>query len=411
MRSIFSLAIVCIFSIQASLAQHQCGTEAYTRNHFKPVKEQPAMVLRGQDRDTVPNEIITIPVIVHLLFNTNEQNITDEQIRSQIDVLNKDFRRMNADAVNTPDAFKPIAADTRIMFCLAKVTPDGKPTKGIIRKYTTKEFFLGDDGMKFSAAGGDDAWDSKKYLNIWVCSLFGRSLGYATIPGGDASLDGVVINYDVFGNTGFVRPPFNKGRTATHEVAHWLGLKHIWGDENCGSDDVDDTPRQKSYNYGCPVFPHATSCSENASGDMFMNFMDFTDDACMNSFTYGQKMKMRSLFALGGTKNSFLYSFACDSSLASGGPLPDDTLPVFKPKPGISIYPNPAIAEVNITPVNDYVLTGKICSIYNVQGKLLIRQSFVSNKEKINVSALPSGMFILKIGEGDDRQVVKLIKL
>lgn len=411
MRSVFSLAMLCIFSFQASMAQHQCGTETYTRNYFKPAKEQPAVFLRGQERDTVPNEIITIPVIVHLLFNTNEQNITDDQIRSQIDVLNKDFRRMNADAVNTPDAFKPVTADARIMFCLAKVTPGGKPTKGIIRKYTTKEFFLGDDGMKFSAAGGDDAWDSKKYLNIWVCALFGRSLGYATIPGGDASLDGVVINYDVFGNTGFVRPPFNKGRTATHEVAHWLGLKHIWGDENCGSDDVDDTPRQKSYNYGCPVFPHVTSCSENASGDMFMNFMDFTDDACMNSFTNGQKMKMRSLFALGGTKNSFLYSFACDSSLASGGPLPDDTLPVFKPKAGISIYPNPAISEVTINPVNDYVLTGKVCSIYNVQGKLLIRQSFVSNREKINVSALPSGIYILKIGEGDDKQVVKLIKL
>ena len=411
MRSVFSLAMLCIFSFQASMAQHQCGTETYTRNYYKPAKEQPAVFLRGQERDTVPNEIITIPVIVHLLFNTNEQNITDDQIRSQIDVLNKDFRRMNADAVNTPDAFKPVTADARIMFCLAKVTPGGKPTKGIIRKYTTKEFFLGDDGMKFSAAGGDDAWDSKKYLNIWVCALFGRSLGYATIPGGDASLDGVVINYDVFGNTGFVRPPFNKGRTATHEVAHWLGLKHIWGDENCGSDDVDDTPRQKSYNYGCPVFPHVTSCSENASGDMFMNFMDFTDDACMNSFTNGQKMKMRSLFALGGTKNSFLYSFACDSSLASGGPLPDDTLPVFKPKAGISIYPNPAISEVTINPVNDYVLTGKVCSIYNVQGKLLIRQSFVSNREKINVSALPSGIYILKIGEGDDKQVVKLIKL
>ena len=411
MRSVFSLAMLCIFSFQASMAQHQCGTETYTRNYFKPAKEQPAVFLRGQERDTVPNEIITIPVIVHLLFNTNEQNITDDQIRSQIDVLNKDFRRMNADAVNTPDAFKPVTADTRIMFCLAKVTPGGKPTKGIIRKYTTKEFFLGDDGMKFSAAGGDDAWDSKKYLNIWVCALFGRSLGYATIPGGDASLDGVVINYDVFGNTGFVRPPFNKGRTATHEVAHWLGLKHIWGDENCGSDDVDDTPRQKSYNYGCPVFPHVTSCSENASGDMFMNFMDFTDDACMNSFTNGQKMKMRSLFALGGTKNSFLYSFACDSSLASGGPLPDDTLPVFKPKAGINIFPNPAISEVTISPVNDYVLTGKVCSIYNVQGKLLIRQSFVASREKINVSALPSGIYILKIGEGDDKQVVKLIKL
>ncbi len=411
MKSTFSLFFIFIISIHVSLAQHQCGTETYTRSYFKPAAEQQGTYSRGQDRDTVPNEIITIPVIVHLLFNTNEQNISDEQIRSQIDVLNRDFRRLNADAVYTPEAFRSITADTRIMFCLAKITPDGKPTKGIIRKYTSKEFFLGDDGMKFSAAGGDDAWDSKKYLNIWVCSLFGRSLGYATIPGGQALLDGVVINYDVFGNTGFVRPPFNKGRTATHEVGHWMGLKHLWGDVNCGSDDVDDTPRQKSYNYGCPVFPHVTGCSETANGDMFMNFMDFTDDVCMNSFTQGQKMKMRSLFALNGTKNSFLYSFACDSSMASGGPLPDDTLPVFKPKSGITIFPNPVQAEVNIIAVNDYELTGKLYTLFNVQGRLIMKNTFRSNKEKINLSILPSGVYILKVGEGDDRRIEKIIKL
>lgn len=142
MKSTFSLFFIFIISIHVSLAQHQCGTETYTRSYFKPAAEQPGTYSRGQDRDTVPNEIITIPVIVHLLFNTNEQNISDEQIRSQIDVLNRDLRRLNADAVNTPEAFRSITADTRIMFCLAKITPDGKPTKGIIRKYTSKEFFL-----------------------------------------------------------------------------------------------------------------------------------------------------------------------------------------------------------------------------------------------------------------------------
>src|SRR5699024_2630864 len=134
---------------------------------------------------------------------------------------------------------------------------------GIVRKHTNVSSFMGEDGMKFSGSGGDDAWDSKRYLNIWVCSLFGRSLEYATPPGGPADKDGVVINFDVFGTTGSLRANFDKGRTATHEVGHWLGLRHIWGDETCGNDEVDDTPRQLSYNFNCPSFPHVTSCSPN----------------------------------------------------------------------------------------------------------------------------------------------------
>ena len=409
MRSVFSL-LVAIISIQTAVAQRNCGTEEYMRRYFKPELQKPGSA-NGHDRDTVPNEIISIPVVIHLLFNTNEQNISDDQVRSQIDVLNRDFRRMNVDAANTPASFKPFAADTRIMFCLAQVAPDGRSTKGIVRKYTSKEFFLGDDGMKYSAAGGDDAWDNKKYLNIWVCSLFGRSLGYATPPGGPADKDGVVINFDVFGTKGIVRYPYDKGRTTTHEVGHWLGLKHIWGDSNCGTDDVDDTPRQLGYNYGCPSFPHVTSCSQTANGDMFMNFMDFTDDACMNMFTSGQKMKMRGLFALGNSRNSFLNSFACDSTLASGGPLPDDTIPVVKPAAGIQLFPNPVQVEVNIIPVNGYELVGKVCTIFSMQGRMILQQTFSTNKEKIDLSVLSSGVYILKIGFGADKQIAKVIKL
>jgi len=409
MRSVFSL-LFAIISIQTAVAQRNCGTEEYMRRYFKPGLQKPGSA-DGHDRDTVPNEIISIPVVVHLLFNTNEQDITDAQVRSQIDVLNRDYRRMNADAVNTPAAFKNLAADTRIMFCLAQVAPDGRSTKGIIRKYTTKEFFQADDGMKYTAAGGDDAWDNKRYLNIWVCSLFGRSLGYATPPGGPADKDGVVINFDVFGTNGIIRPPYDKGRTTTHEVGHWLGLKHIWGDENCGTDDVDDTPRQLGYNFGCPSFPHITSCSETANGDMFMNFMDFTDDACMNTFTNGQKMKMRGLFALGNSRNSFLNSFACDSSLASGGPLPDDTIPVAKPEPGVQLFPNPVQSELNILPVNDYELAGKVCTIYSIQGRIIQQQTLLTNKEKIDLSRISSGVYILKIGVGADKRIAKIIKL
>lgn len=142
MKSTFSLFLFFIISIHVSLAQHQCGTETYTRSYFKPAAEQPGTYSRGQDRDTVQNEIITIPVIVHLLFNTNEQNISDEQIRSQIDVLNRDFRRLNADAVNTPEAFRSITADTRIMFCLAKITPDAATYKRHYTQIHKQRFFL-----------------------------------------------------------------------------------------------------------------------------------------------------------------------------------------------------------------------------------------------------------------------------
>ena len=165
------------------------------------------------------------------------------------------------------------------------------------------------------------------------------------------------------------------------------------------------------YNYGCPSFPHVTSCSENGNGDMFMNFMDFSDDACMNSFSNGQKKKMRSLFALGGIRNSFLNSFACDSTLASGGPIPDDTIPVAKPRPEIMLYPNPVQSEVTIQPVNDYELIGKVCSIFNVQGKRVFQQTCTSAKQKMNLSDLPSGVYILQVGTGNDKRIQKLLKL
>ena len=362
-------------------------------------------------RDTVANEIITIPVVIHIIFNTAAQNISDAQVMSQLKVLNEDFRRLNADAVNTPAAFRNVAADTKIMFCLAQVDPRGRPTKGIIRRYTNKEYFLGDDGMKYTLAGGDDAWDSKKYLNIWVCNLFGRSLGYATPPGGQADKDGVVINFDVFGTVGNLRAPFNKGRTATHEIGHWMGLKHLWGDANCGSDDVEDTPSQANYNFNCPSFPHLSACSPNINGDMFMNFMDFTDDACMNMFTTGQKIKMRSLFAINRSKNSFLNSFACDSTLATGAPLPDDTIPAVKPAPSISVYPNPVQAYVNIAPVDGYELKGKTAVVFSMSGVKMIQKVLTNTNEKINMMSLPAGVYILSIGEGNERKITKLIKI
>ncbi len=226
--------------------------------------------------------ILTIPVIVHVIWNTTSENISDAQIESQIDVLNEDFRRNNPDASNTPLDFTSVAADVEIEFVLSN----------IIRKNTTKTSFTISDtngngvldlaeeqtaGIKFNTYGSA-AISTDKYLNIWVCDLAGGLLGYAQFPGGESSTDGVVITYDSFGRIGTLYTPFDEGRTATHEIGHWLNLRHIWGDDgnSCsGTDYVSDTPNQAGPNYSCPTHPHV-SCTTN---DMFMNYMDYTDDA------------------------------------------------------------------------------------------------------------------------------------
>jgi hypothetical protein len=287
----------------------QAAIEEQTQNHL--------LVNARESAATV-----NIPVVVHVLYNTTAQNISDAQIISQIDVLNEDFRKMNADKVNVPSAFAGVAADCNISFCLAKKDPNGNTTTGIVRKFTSSTSFIDDDKVKSSATGGDNAWNSAKYLNLWVCNLGNGLLGYAQFPGGPASTDGVVILYTAFGRTGNVASPYNKGRTATHEVGHWLNLRHIWGDANCGSDLVSDTPTQQTSNYGCPTYPHVT-CSN--SGDMSMNYMDYVNDACMYMFTAGQSSRMNALFASTGARVGLLTSTGCGTTTSTGTTTPSST--------------------------------------------------------------------------------------
>jgi hypothetical protein len=262
--------------------------------------------------------VYNIPVVVHVLWNTSTQNITDAQIQTQLDVLNKDYQLLNADTSLVPAAFKSLVADCRIQFCMAQRTPAGAATTGIIRKQTTKTSFNADtDDAKSSTTGGDNAWDATKYLNLWVVPDItsggsGGILGYAQFPGGAAATDGVVIGYKYFGTTGTAAAPFNKGRTATHEVGHWLNLRHIWGDEAaCAADDlVGDTPLQADKNFGCPAFPKVDACS-SGNGVMFMNYMDYTDDACMYMFSNGQKTRMYGVLQAGGARASLATSNGC----------------------------------------------------------------------------------------------------
>lgn len=301
--------------MDTSTAQRNCGAMEYLDYQLEqdPKRTIKLQQIENQTNDWISGNkekrdrsIITIPVVFHVVYNSEHQNISDTRLQEQLDVLNADFRRLNLDA----EQIWPQAADLEIEFCLASFDPKGNPTSGITRTKTEKEEFDINDDIKFTSKGGKDCWPTTDYLNIWVCNMK-RILGFAQFPGGDPQTDGVVLHYRFTGVNG-ASPPFNLGRTATHEVGHWLNLKHIWGEEGCQSDDnVQDTPRSDAPNYGCQ---HGhVSCG---SLDMVQNFMDYSDDSCMNLFTEGQKSRILAQFAPNGPRESLLYSNGCGDGTA-----------------------------------------------------------------------------------------------
>lgn len=317
------LLISILFCDLLPAQQRTCGTMDYMKNQME---EDPEIINRRAEIEAKlqgnrssssrsNNSVITIPTVVHIVYNEASENISDAQILSQIAVLNQDFRRLNADATNTPADFLPVAADIEIEFCLATLDPNGNPTTGITRTVTDQLSFGANDLIKTNQTGGKDAWDTRSYLNIWVSDL-GLLLGYAQLPGGNISTDGIVIDHRSFGTVGTVVPPFHLGRTTTHEVGHWLNLFHIWGDGACSLDDaVSDTPLAgASSNVGAPCsHPDQNTCDEGVGDlpDMFQNYMDYSHDVCMNLFTQGQKIRMRSLFDPGNARSSLLQSNGC----------------------------------------------------------------------------------------------------
>ncbi len=238
------------------------------------------------------NSIIDVPTVVHVIYNHPYHNIPDTQIIAQINSLNIDLRKMNADTVNIPAVFKPLAADTKIQLCLAKRTPDGLPTNGIVHKYSTDTSFASAK-EKFNIYGGDDAWDNTRYFNIWVAPNLADFNGYAVYPSAGRKMNDYGIS--------LVPSRFKRGdRILNHEVGHAFHLHHIFGDMFCSEDSVSDTPFQGSNNFACPTFPHTTLTFNNncggrsnlPNGDMFMNYMDYTDVSCQNMFSVGQAQRM-----------------------------------------------------------------------------------------------------------------------
>jgi hypothetical protein len=322
------------------------GTEAFFEGW---IDQKIATRRRTPQISRTQADLRLIPVVVHVIHNGNAlgtaANIPDAQILEQIRILNEDFRRLNADASKTPEEFLPVAADANIEFVLAKQDPNGLPTTGIVRVQGTKSSY--DPNLDAVLISQLSQWDPEEYMNIWVVPLVQPYIGYASFPISDlpglefsptpANIDGVTIDYRYFGAGGNASSA-SLGRTATHEVGHFFGLRHIWGDGGCGLDDfVSDTPGQDSANNTCNGNPSKFSCGNN---NMIQNFMDYTPDACMNLFTEGQVERFDVVLANSPRRVTLVNNRATQDPVLAGRDLS-----LFQ-----IIQPVDAICDLNVLP-------------------------------------------------------------
>jgi hypothetical protein len=328
--------------------------------------------------------VLTIPVVVHILYRFPDQNLSDEQVYSQIEVLNADFRGINCEIASLPAEFKPLAIDTEIEFCLTDTDPFGNPTNGITRTLTNIPVFdPNGKNIYYSDRGGADAWNPEKYLNIWVAPL-GGTLGFASFPGSNIppAEDGVVVDYTGFGTIGTAENPYNLGRTTTHEIGHYFSLRHPFAVQNlelCIYDDgIEDTPMQgPNYGGSCPSYPQY-SCG---SSDMFMNFMNYSNDACLNMFTPGQKANM--LAAIVNFRPGLLANNSCLREPADGFQLE------------IVLFPNPTNEKIRLFTPSANIPIGAI-RIANISGQLIYTNKEWPTMQTLDVSSWTNGIYFVE---------------
>jgi hypothetical protein len=402
------ILIILLFAATGWIyAQRECNTFQYQQQQIQSNSKLASSVsalekftqqkVNEKKLQRIENSVITIPVVVHILYHFPDEKIGDDKVFSQLDLLNKCFRKLNSDTINIPSAFKSLAADCEVEFRLATSDPDRNYTNGIIKKYTPVTKWTSDDAVKFTSEMGDDAWDPRSYLNIWVCNLK-QFAGYSSLVNGPEKVDGIVIGFNAFGGL---------NKTIVHELGHWLNLKHIWGDDYCGDDLVNDTPRQASFTPGCPASTRVT-CGNGPDGDMFNNYMDFTNDACVNMFTNGQKTRMKVLFEPGGPRYSLLFSKGLSAPLTYILPVPESDPAWLEPK----IYPNPAVNQLYIDLSYDERWLGSTLQISNLYGKVVMQMIVSSKFQQITISNLPPGIYFIaakrKDGVSIKQKVVKL---
>jgi hypothetical protein len=293
------------------------------------------------------SEDIILPVVVHLLHHSTQSKISKAQIYAQIESLNNDFA-MNLELPEhkamEKEGFSSLAVDTGIKFCLASEDPNGNLVNGFSYYNVDNTTWSMDDKMKYSKFGGITAWDTKKYINIWVVDMEDQVSGYAQMPGHATVTDGIVIDYSFFGIDGHTKTPYNKGKTLTHLMGNYLNLYSLWGPSPCSDDEVEDTPIHNAPNFGNPRYKHISLC-DGKSVEMTMNFMDNSDDEVLSMFTHGQKERM--LNCLMNSRSELLESHvSCNER---------EELSHEDSNMGISIFPNPAIDKINVSFDNQYI--------------------------------------------------------
>ncbi len=400
-------------------------------------------------------DILRIPVVFHVIYNNDDQNLSDDLIKSQIDVLNEDFRRLNSNAVDTRSIFEEIAVDAEIEFFIAGIDPEGNPTSGITRTFTENSSFinisiidlieaftecgtdftdpnvlscieelLGEsnnidlDAMKSSASGGKDPWDTNKYLNIWIVNLGLETqgqdpipfvLGFAyppmeapnwpadVFPQDLENKDGVVLHYQTVGRNnpfaGILEGTNDQGRTCVHEVGHYLGLRHIWGDGDCNDDDgITDTPQAASESTAtadvdvCSDLHSKDSCIDDSLPDMIENYMDYSLERCQNMFTSEQVSLMRAM--LEGPRSGLL-----ENQISSY---------ISINLPNYLIYPNPSFGDINVIIDNDQL---KTIRVFDVSGNHVLE----TQKTSFQLNHLKVGIYFIEIIANNTSYLEKII--
>ncbi len=316
---------LCLFWLLAfpSWTQERCATDSLFANKQRKesleqfenwLKKASSEKLSRARKNSLGNTVYQIPLVFHIIHDGssigNGTNISDQRILEQVDILNADFRRTNTDATETPEEFLPVATDTEIEFVLAKQDPEGLATTGIIRQKGSKNSYHPRNDE--AALTSESFWNQDFYVNIWVTDLNGflgaAQFPFSSIEGSELvnykSSDGLMIDYEYLGINPKASDFDSYGRTTVHEMGHYLGLKHIWGDGSCSFDDYcSDTPTAQNATFDCPGSKF--SCESN---DMIQNYMDYTDDVCMNLFTTCQKERMRTVLEMSPRRASLLSS-------------------------------------------------------------------------------------------------------